>query len=182
MRHIMLCHCEPQNTPCMMLQPKTIVFPAGNGKELPGAGLSDKDGQPQKFVATGWFELHQLLRKHLQPRTIQLGKRFTGLADKGMVAALVVVLPRDQQFKNFSGMLCCVCRAAFGRHLKLSSDMVKALLCSSLSLPPMYAHSEAAIWRAPVGGWQQCHRQAGGVLLAFFKPGPVCRQPCRGGV
>eukprot|EP00891_Asterochloris_glomerata_P001538 jgi/Astpho2/1538/Aster-05410 len=54
--------------------------------EVPGAGLSDKDtgrGQPQKFVATGWFELHQLLRKHLQPNTIQLGKRFTSLADKG---------------------------------------------------------------------------------------------------
>ena len=51
------------------------MFHAGNGRELPGAGLSNKDGQPQRFVATGWFELHQLLRKHLQPNTIQLGKR-----------------------------------------------------------------------------------------------------------
>ena len=84
MRCIMLRHCETQGSHAICCSLKTTVFNAGNGKELPGAGLSDKAGQPQKFVATGWFELHQLLRKHLQPNTIQLGKRFTSLADKGV--------------------------------------------------------------------------------------------------
>lgn len=108
MRCIMLCCCEPQVSHAYCCSQKTIVLHAGNGREVPGAGLSDKDtgrGQPQKFVATGWFELHQLLRKHLQPNTIQLGKRFTSLADKGMSSECPLPSCSNQQVHHIQWLV-----------------------------------------------------------------------------
>ena len=40
----------------------------------------------QLVLTTGWFELQQLLYRHVQPSNVQLGKRFKSLQETGVPA------------------------------------------------------------------------------------------------
>ena len=97
----------------------------GNAKEMSAPSRGDQPRPSAQLVlSTGWFELQQLLYRHVQPSIVHLGKRFKSLQETGVPAFVQhlrqfqAVLPQVTCTVRLLPSICillpCLCTASTG--------------------------------------------------------------------